>query len=327
MNNMKDAEFPSQQLHTPQGHYQPVQDDEIDLRELFAAIWAGKWLITGVTTVFAVASVIIALSLPNIYKSEVLLAPADNQQQGGLGALAGQFGGLAAMAGINLGGGNTDQTTLALEVLKSREFITGFIDRHDILVPLMAAEGWDRATNKLELDADVYDEKSGQWVREVKAPFQPKPSAQEAYKEFIEESLSVGKDKKTGMVTLGINHYSPEIAQQWATWLVEDLNEVMRQRDQAEATKSIQYLESQIEKTRLADLKSMLYQLVEEQTKILMFAEVRDEYVFKTIDPAVVPEEKASPRRALICVLGVMLGGLLSFIFVLIRYFSKKDCT
>jgi LPS O-antigen subunit length determinant protein (WzzB/FepE family) len=55
-----------------------------------------------------------------------------------------------------------------------------------------------------------------------------------------------------------------------------------------------------------------------------MFAEVRDEYVFKIIDTALVPELKAKPKRALIVVLAVLLGGILSVLVVLIRYFSAK---
>ena len=47
-------------------------DDEIDLRELWNVIWRGKWLIIAITTIFAVASVFYALSLPNIYKSCLL---------------------------------------------------------------------------------------------------------------------------------------------------------------------------------------------------------------------------------------------------------------
>ena len=80
-----------------------IADDEIDLRELFTAIWQGKWIIIAITTLFAVASVFYAINQPNIYKSEALLAPAEQDQQGGLGALAGQFGGLASLAGVNLG--------------------------------------------------------------------------------------------------------------------------------------------------------------------------------------------------------------------------------
>ncbi|WKE67448.1 Wzz/FepE/Etk N-terminal domain-containing protein [Gallaecimonas kandeliae] len=321
---MKDADFPAQQ-GVPHPGYLPARDDEIDLRELFAAIWAGKWMVLIVTFIFALGSVAIALYLPNVYKSEALVAPADSDQKGGLAGLASQFGGLASLAGINLGGSTTDKTALALQVLKSRDFIGHFIDRHQLLVPLMAAKGWDRSSDQLKLDGDIYDAQAQEWVRKAKLPFKSKPSAQEAYKKFVKDVLVTSQDKESGMVTIATSFYSPELAQQWTAWLVQDLNEVMRQRDMAEAKKSIRYLENQINKTNLADLKSMLYQLVEEQTKTLMFAEVRDEYVFKTVDPAIVPEEKDKPKRALICILGIMLGGMLGVASALIRYFMRKE--
>ena len=70
------------------------------------------------------------------------------------------------MAGINLGGGVAwTKTTLALEILKSRSFIEGFIDRHDILVPLMAAKGWNKETDTIIIDDSIYDaESKGGWV-------------------------------------------------------------------------------------------------------------------------------------------------------------------
>ena len=114
-------------------------DDEIDLRELWNALWQGKVTIIAITSVFAIASVIIALMLPNIYRSEALLAPAEESQGGGLSALAGQFGGLASIAGINLSDGATDPTVVAIETLKSRRFVKTFIDKHQLLVPLMAS--------------------------------------------------------------------------------------------------------------------------------------------------------------------------------------------
>lgn len=297
-----------------------LADDEIDLRELFAAIWQGKWLILAVTALFAVASVIYALSLPNIYKSEVLLAPV--AQDSGL-KIPGQLGGLAALAGVNLGSGGGDKAGLALEVLKSREFIGRFIENHDLFVPVMAAEGWNRSDNSLVIDADIYDIATKQWVREVKAPFQPKPSLLETHEELM-QLISISQDKTTGMVTLAVQHYSPYLAQQWASWLVQAINDEMRKRELSEAQNSIVYLTTQLQQTNIADLRTMLFSLIEEQTKTLMLANVREEYVFKTVDPAVVAEKKAKPARALICILGVMLGGMLSMLIVLIRYFGRK---
>ena len=63
---------------------QNYPDDEIDLRELFATLWRGKWIIILVTIIFAAGGVFYALSKPDIYQSSVLLAPT--QDEGGAGA-------------------------------------------------------------------------------------------------------------------------------------------------------------------------------------------------------------------------------------------------
>jgi len=310
-----------QQLALSQAQQQA--EDEIDLAELWRAIWAGKWLIIAMTSIFAVASVAYALSLPNIYKSEALLAPA-SQEEGGMGALASQFGGLASLAGVSLGGGGgIDKTTLALEIMKSRLFVANFIEQHQLLVPLMAAKGWNRSTNELIFDADVYDTANKKWTREVSAPFKPKPSGQEAYIEF-EKIVSINRDDTSLMVSISVKHYSPKVAKQWVDRLVDAINLEMKTRDLTEAHKSIAYLEQQLGKTKLNELQNVLYQIIEEQTKTIMFAEVREQYAFKTIDPALAPELEYGPKRALISVSGGILGSMLAVIFVLIRFFSKK---
>ncbi|WP_351019023.1 Wzz/FepE/Etk N-terminal domain-containing protein [Shewanella sp. AC91-MNA-CIBAN-0169] len=299
--------------------------DEIDLRELFAVIWQGKWLIIAITAVFTIGAVIFAINQPNIYKSEALLAPADSEQGGGgLAALAGQFGGLASMAGINLGGGGVDKTQMAMEVMKSRQFTSDFIQKHNVLPDLMAAKKWNMADNTIRYDDELYNEADKKWLRIVDAPFKPKPSMQEAYKVFS-KIIAVNAAKDTGMVTVSVEHLSPAVAHQWVNWLVADINNEMKQRDVTEAKRSTAFLRIQIQQTNVADIRSILYKLIEEQAKTIMFAEVRDEYVFKTIDPALIPEEKSKPKRALICVLGTMLGGMLGVILVLIRYFVRKE--
>jgi uncharacterized protein involved in exopolysaccharide biosynthesis len=313
----QDANFPSTQ--------QMESSDEIDLRELFSVIWQGKYLIIAITALFAIGAVIFAIKQPNIYKSEALLAPASAEQGGGgLAALAGQFGGLASMAGINLGGGGgVDKTQMAIEVMKSRQFTSDFIQKHNILADLMAEPKWNLADNTLGYNSELYNRAENKWLREVKAPFKPEPSMQEAYKEFS-KVIAVNAAKDTGMVTVSVEHVSPVIAQQWVTWLVQDINKVMKDRDVAEAMRSTEFLNKQIALTNIADIRTILYKLIEEQAKTIMFAEVRDEYVFKTIDPALVQEEKAKPKRALICVLGTMLGGMLGVMLVLVRHFVKK---
>tara|TARA_R110002153_G_scaffold33461_2_gene100959 strand:- start:19997 stop:21004 length:1008 start_codon:yes stop_codon:yes gene_type:complete len=300
-------------------------DEEIDLLEIWAVIWRGKWIIIAVTAIFAIASVFYALSLANIYKSEALLAPANEEQQGGIAGLAGQFGGLASLAGVNLDGGKADKTSLAIEVLKSRAFFAKFVDKHDILPDLMAATDWELTSNTLIYNHEIYLPERAEWTREVKPPKNAKPSMQEAKKEF-DELFSIDQNKESGMIVISIEHVSPMVAKSWVDWLVEDINLVMKVREKEEAQRSIDYLHAQIAETNIVEQKTLLYQLIEEQAKILMFAEVRDEYVFKTIDPAIVPEMKFKPQRALIVMLGVLLGAILSLLFVFVIHFlGKKD--
>ena len=116
-------------------------DDEIDLRELFGVLWAGKVKIIAITAMFAVASVIYALSVPNQYKATALLAPAQSDG-GGLSGALGQLGGLASLAGVSLGGGESGEAQIAQEIMKSWSYIEGFIADNNIAVEVYAAEGW-----------------------------------------------------------------------------------------------------------------------------------------------------------------------------------------
>jgi LPS O-antigen subunit length determinant protein (WzzB/FepE family) len=55
-----------------------------------------------------------------------------------------------------------------------------------------------------------------------------------------------------------------------------------------------------------------------------MFSEVRDEYVFRTIDPAVIPEEKFKPKRALICIFMTLIGGVVGDGLVFLNYILRR---
>jgi uncharacterized protein involved in exopolysaccharide biosynthesis len=296
-----------------------VYGDEIDLRELFRPLWTGKWLIAGVTTASAIVSVAVALLLPDIYRAEALLAPNDEDRAGGLSALAAQYGGLATLAGIEIDSGKRDKTALGIEVMKSRKFLMQFVEDHDLLVPLIAAKGWSPASDELEIDSEMYDMTAGKWIREVRPPSTTIPSKQEAYREFS-KILSVTQDSKAGFIVVAVEHYSPKVAKQWVDWLVDDINSTIMKYDVAEAEQAITYLNEQIASTSLAGLQSVFYNLIEEQTKTILLANVSKEYLFRTIDPAVAPEKRAKPKRKLIVILGTFLGLIGSVIVVMILF-------
>ncbi|GAK19377.1 LOW QUALITY PROTEIN: lipopolysaccharide biosynthesis [Vibrio sp. JCM 19053] len=289
-------------------HPQQSMDNEIDLRELFSALWKGKWIIIVSVFIFGTGALLYSLTLPDVYKSEALLAPADNANGGGLSKMASQLGGLAAIAGINIGNNESSQMELSLQVLKSRKFVSSFINKHELLVPLMAAKGWNLPEDELIFDESIYDVKFGEWLREPKGLRGSKPSDQEAYDFFVDAVLNITQDKASGLYNLSVKYYSPYIAKQWVDWLIEDINHVMRERTIKEATKKTLIIHN-LKKTAVADMQNTFYKLIEEQTKSLMLAEVQEEFVFKVVDPSVVPEVKYEPKRYLICFFRLIVWG------------------
>lgn len=306
-------EFNQQSEH--QARHPPAftkdDDDQIDLRELMGIIWAEKFLILGVTSVFAVLSVFYALSLTNIYSAEATIVPANVEQSAG--GLASQFGGAAALLGVNLGSSQGSTVSNALAVLTSREFIGRFINEHNVVVSLFAGR-WDPVTRQSSIDPAIYDVENARWVSEGGAP-----TAQQAYRAFRGMLTVSGPARDSGIVVVAINSPDPSLASKWVNQLVADINRDFKARDIAEATSAIGFLQRQLAATQLVDMRAVLFDLIESQTRITMLADVREEYVFQIIDPAIEPDQKTGPRRSVICITWTLIGGVFSLLLVFLR--------
>tara|TARA_B100001093_G_C26848011_1_gene1023765 strand:- start:2558 stop:3502 length:945 start_codon:yes stop_codon:yes gene_type:complete len=295
--------------------------DEISFSDILKILWTGKsWIII----FFLIASVIIvfyAISLPNKYQSNALLVPSDEAfMEGGFS----QYSNLTKLAGISMPG-KVDQASTGLAVLKSRVFIEHFIESRDILVPLMASESWDNRSGNVIIDKDLYDEESKKWIRNVSFPKTVKPSLKEAYIFWVKEIFTVTQENKTKLISMRIEHHSPIVAQEWASMLIEDLNNYIRDRDVKEAQKSIEFLNTEVAKTNSEELKQLYYNVIQSKTEKKMLAYSRPEYLFRVIDPPFIPEIKSSPRRSIICILGAILGIIIGSFFVLIRHFINTQ--
>ena len=296
-------------------------DDEIDLRELASVLWINKFRIIAITAVFAVGSIMYALSIPNQYKATALLAPA-HSDGGGLSSALGQLSGLASFGGFNLGRQEADESKVAQEIMKSWSFIETFIADNDLAVEVWAVKGWSKGSNVLHLNQDAYDSENSQWLTKDSNGDIAPPTSWQLFQKFS-RMLSVSEDKKSGLVSVSIEYYSPQMAKEWLDLYVTSINQHMQSRQVAKVSNNIDYLEAQIDKTSIAEMREVFYTLIEEQTKNKMVAEASPEYAFVAVSPSMVPEQKSQPKRALICMLGTLLGGMLSVLLVLVSHYAR----
>jgi len=301
---------------------QEYLDDEIVLIELFNVLWINKLFLAAWTGLVFLISIIYSLTLTNIYTAETTLAPSASSD---MSSNLSQYAGLASMAGISLPGSSSGMLDkdLALSLLKSKGLLQRLIDKHDILPDLIAAYDWDLTSNSLSYDSDLYDGIKNVWVRDVKPPYKLIPSTQEAY-EFFDKAIAVSEDKKTGIISLKVDHLSPEIAYQWSLLLIQEVNEYVADMRIKEAQLSIDYLNDQIKITPYPELRALFYELIQQHTQTMMLAKVRPEYALTTLDAPLIPEEKSAPKRSLIVILSTLLGGMLGTLIILIRFYAYK---
>jgi len=290
---------------------------EYSFRDFFWDVWDNKVGITAVGALFAITSILIALAIPDKYTSNAILAPKSRDgASGGLGQLASDYGGLASLAGISLGGlGDVREVEIAIETVKSRTFFAKYMYK-DFVKAIMASKSWDRSNQELILDDSLFDSIDGKWVRDEESVV---PTVQETHRVFIEQVVRIREDADSGLVLMSATHHSPVVAFRIVEKVIAGIDDAIRQSDVQEAEKAIEFLEAQIEKNSLVSLDEVFAQLIEEQTKTIMLANASREYVFQTIEPPVISEEKSLPKRSLIAILGTMLGLFVGVLAVLLR--------
>ena len=277
-------------------------EDEIDLLELIRTLLQAWKTIVGITIICTVLAVAYALYAPEVFKAETLLAPSQEEKSGAPSTLS-QFGGLAAMAGISIPSDSNVEQVVA--TLKSRKFLRTYINQKK-LIAILFDEIWD-ADNQVWNVPSVEDE----------------PTEQKAIESF-KACLSVDEDKKSGLITLSISWKDPEVAAQWANDLVKQLNEQLREQAIADSKKRVGYLEQELAKTTLQDMRAVLYNLLESEKQKAMLANVNEDFALEVIDPAVAPETREKPKRKLIVALGGVCGGFLGIFTVFFVQFLQK---
>jgi uncharacterized protein involved in exopolysaccharide biosynthesis len=272
---------------------------DVKLKSLAEIVSRDRKLILIVTGVFTLIALVGAIFSEKQYKATVQFSVVTNQQHGGgAGGMIGQFGALASLAGVSIGGDSEKFEAIAL--LQSRYLTEMFIEQNDLL-PVLFPKSWDA--------------KNARWISgdPKKIPTLWKGEIQ------FKKIRSVVQDPKTSLVTVSITWRDPVLAAKWANGLVALTNKLTRDRAIRDSERNIAYLRDQATKTQLVPVQTALATLMESEYKQSMLAGGNEEYALKVIDPAAVPELPSSIRRAFV-VLGGLLGGLfVGLLFVFVR--------
>lgn len=287
------------------GYFMPIpaafEERPINYSEILSVFGRQRWVFAFVMGVCLLATLATALFLPKRYEAVTLLAAAEESSDGStLSSLANQFGDFSSLAGLGLNvSGNKEE---AIAVLESRSLAREFITDENLMP---------------EFFQDIWDRERQEWLVERNDV----PTMWDAIRLFEREIRRVSVRKNDGLVTLSMTWRDPEIAAIWTNKLVAKANEKIRQAAILEASKSITYLEKQLEKTGAVELRQGIYRLVESNLNTIMLASVREEFAFKVLDEATAPDadDFSYPNRLLVAAAGSLIGLIVATCAMIIR--------
>lgn len=285
----------------------PLYDEPFDVFGLVRRLVRYWRSILIITAVMAGLAAVIAFTAKPIYRAEIVVIPnsQQGQQSGMLAGLADQIGSLLPLP-VNLGG-NAAVEPVAL--LRSRALTEEFIQRNQLL-PKLFPECW--SDHKRGCDDEGLDA----------------PTLRNAYTRFHEDIRRVDEDSVPGLVKLSIDFSDRSVVAAWANGLVALANEQTRTRTIEEATRRMQFLEIELERSTNLEVRQAIFRVMEAEVKAKMLANVQQDPAFRVLDPAVTPgvSEVVKPKRLLILVVGCWLGVCIGVVTAFARIaLSERD--
>jgi uncharacterized protein involved in exopolysaccharide biosynthesis len=299
-----------------------IEEDEIDLRELWQTILRGKKIIAIVTITIVALTLIYALKLPNVYKSEAILIPTAEEGGSSLGGL----GGLAAMAGVSIGSGGSMTPDVAFNtLLNDYEFMRKFVIKNKI-VQYYKDENVDKNYVFALGFRGVYD------------LFKSSPNKDENKKSDIENEIfetvkkvkgnfSISSDKKTALITVSYSDsdrsYPPFIINAF----LKDASDYLVQNNLRIIDNKLNYFSKEMQNADSVELRQSLSSMISGilQEKVMMKSKIYYQCDVLTAPAVSYIKDKTKPKRGLIMVVSFITSIILGIFLVFFLEFIRNE--
>jgi uncharacterized protein involved in exopolysaccharide biosynthesis len=288
----------------------------VRLTALARLLWSRRLLIAVVVVVCAVLTALYAVTRKPVYQSVALLAPVkdENLQLGG--AVSGLIGQVAGLAGMNLGGTSVNES---VAVLQSRDFSLRFMREHGVdryFFPRLWDEGKKEWKPRSRSGLLSFLARLGIPVEFDRGNPPPGAPADDLLLRF-DDLRSAAIDRRTEFVKLSVKGPTPEIAQQWASAMISEVNDQLRAQALADSRRAVELLTKRVESDQLQSVHMAAASLLEAQLRREIGTESRAEFALKVLDPPNLPGERFYPRRSRMVMTGAALGFVLGALYVL----------
>ena len=300
-----------------QPHY--IEEDEIDLRELFSTIWKNKFTIALFSLLITSGALVYALKKPNVYTSSTVLILKENSKP----SIGGGAAAMAAMAGINLGGGGggIDIAGLFKDLLASYSFNQKIIREYDI----------DKIISQENIEKNLVFAAN---KREIYNFFKSTQEEKKNHEEIVFDTykklkgiLSTSTDKESGAITLSAKFEDRFVAKRLLEIYLKEMSDYIKKLDLKEIDEQMDYYEKELYGSKNLDLKSNISELISTLVKKKVLSQAGEYYMVKQLTKPQVAyiKDKTGPKRALIIIVAFITSIILGIFYIFFKEFLKDS--
>ncbi len=307
-----------------QEQYQPpyIEEDEIDLRELFSTIWGNKWKIIFLSILITSLALVYALTKPNSYASNTILILKEQSKP----SLGGGAAALASMAGISLGGSGSsiDVGALFKNLINDYAFNRDVLTRNH-LVQKLSDEAMEServyVLNGQEMKRDI-----AKFFGSKKEDKDKEEMLFDTFKK-MKDILSISTDKESGAITLSATLEDRVLAKELVNTYLKEMSDYIKRLDLKEIDEQKVYYENELADTTSLDLKSNLTELISALVKKKVLSQAGEFYMVKQLTKPEVAyiKDKTKPKRGLIIVVAFITSIILGIFMVFFGEFLKNS--
>jgi LPS O-antigen subunit length determinant protein (WzzB/FepE family) len=299
-----------------------IEEDEIDLRELFSTIWANKWKLIFISLLITSFAVIYAITKPNSYTSKTILIMKEQSKP----SIGGSAAALAAMAGVSLGGGSgLDVASLFKQLISDYAFNKYVINKYNLLNKL-SEENIDKnmvyILNGREMSKDIKDFLSS---KKEQTSISKEDLIFNTYKK-IKDIISTSTDKESGAITLSATLEDRFLAKDLVNIYLKEMSEYIKRLDLKEINEQEAYYNSELDEADSIELRKNLADLLSALTKKKVLSQAGEFYMVKQLTKAEVPyiKDKTKPKRALIVIVAFITSIIIGIFMIFFGQFLKN---
>jgi len=294
-----------------------IEEDEIDLKQLFNTILKNKFKIISITFIITSLTILYTLTIPNSYKSSIILAPQEQSKGSSLGGLSA----LAGIAGVNLGGSSMDIFSSMNTILNDNSFQKMVIEKHNLtqkLTPtqmdknLVFALGIKSLYNLIQSDKKINIPQDEMMFNTIKN---------------LKKIVSLSSDKKSGAITMSVELPDRFLAKELLEIYLKESTTYLQTLDMKDINKKLQYYKKELSNINNIELKLQISQLISSLIQKKVLSSASEYYNIKVMTKPEVAyiKDKSKPKRALIVIVSFMTSIILSIFLVFFIEFLKKD--